>query len=80
MAREFAVVAQRASWVALLCVAAWMLAPSAGACPSCAEGLRAREAVAQNDFGRNLATAALPFLIIGAVCARVHRIRSYAKP
>jgi hypothetical protein len=48
--------------------------PPAAACPSCAEGVLARQAVWQEGFGRNFACALLPFLIIGAVCAGAERI------
>jgi hypothetical protein len=51
-----------------------LLAPPACACPRCAEGMQARQAVLHEDFGRNLAVAALPFLLIGALCARLDAI------
>lgn len=56
-------------WLALS-----MWAPAAGACPRCVEGVLARQAVLQDDFGHNLAIALLPFLIIGAVSVRAEAI------
>jgi hypothetical protein len=46
----------------------------AEACPKCAPGVEARRQVWTEDFGRNLAVALLPFVIIGAICVRVERI------
>jgi len=44
------------------------------ACPSCAPGLQARAEVWSDGFLRNLATAALPFVVVGAVCARLQKV------
>jgi hypothetical protein len=46
----------------------------ARACPNCAAGREARAAVWSDGFVRNLATAVLPFVVIGAVCARLHDV------
>lgn len=55
-------------------LAALALTRTVAACPSCAEGVLARQAVLQEHFGRNFACAVLPFLIIGVVCAGVERM------
>jgi hypothetical protein len=41
---------------------------SATACPNCAVGKQARSAVWSDDFGFHLALAAIPFIVIGALC------------
>jgi hypothetical protein len=59
-----------ASVMGVLCL---LGANAAGAaCPRCAEGQAARQAVYGEGFSRNLATVLLPFLIVGAVSAAVH--------
>jgi hypothetical protein len=50
------------------------LPSSAGACPSCPIGNQARSEVWNQDFGFNVFVALLPFLVIGAICARVEAI------
>ena len=57
-----------------VCATVVALSGPAAACPRCAEGMLARAAVLREDFGRNFAFSVLPFLIIGAVCARVEGI------
>lgn len=53
---------------------AFGLAP-AQACPNCDPGREARADVWSDGFFlRNLATAVLPFVVIGAVCASVQKI------
>jgi len=67
----------RASLIAFAAVvglASTALAPVARACPKCAEGRQARSEVWRDHFGENLASALLPFLIIGAVCLRADTI------
>lgn len=59
----------------LLALGAALAPAPAHACPNCAVGREARAEFFGDDFLRNLATAALPFVIIGAVCARVQRVR-----
>jgi hypothetical protein len=44
------------------------------ACPRCAVGQEARRQVWQDDFFPHLAAAVLPFVIIGAICARLHAL------
>jgi hypothetical protein len=51
-----------------------ILTAPAAACPDCAEGVQARAAVWRDGFGHNWAVAALPFLIVGALCARAQAI------
>ena len=51
-----------------------LLATPAAACPNCAVGKQARSEVWNDDFGRNLFVALLPFLVIGAICVRAERI------
>lgn len=46
----------------------------ARACPNCPAAELARRQVWRDRFVDNLAVAALPFIIIGAVCARAHSI------
>jgi hypothetical protein len=46
----------------------------AHACPNCPAAEQARRQVWRDRFADNLAVAALPFIIIGAVCARAHGI------
>lgn len=60
----------------MLAVAALaLLQPAvAEACPSCAEGIQARGEVYRDDFAFNLGVAVLPFLLIGAICARAEAI------
>jgi hypothetical protein len=77
MARERSRVgaALRAAWMSsVFALALLPLSRTAAACPNCAEGVLARRAVLQEDFGRNFVYAALPFLIIGAVCAGAERL------
>ncbi len=57
--------------VSLTCVSG---APSAHACPNCPAAEQARSQVWRDRFADNLAVAVLPFVIIGAVCARAHGI------
>ena len=64
----------RSACITGVCVLALAPSRTVAACPNCAEGVLAREAVLQEDFGRNFAYAVLPFFIIGAVCAGVERI------
>jgi hypothetical protein len=54
--------------------AALALTRTVAACPNCAEGVLARQAVLQEHFGRNFACAVLPFVVIGAICAGVERM------
>jgi hypothetical protein len=49
-------------------------AAAAHACPNCPTAEQARRQVWRDRFADNLAAAALPFVIIGAVCARAHGI------
>ena len=49
------------------------------ACPSCPEGQKARSEVWNDDFATNLAVAALPFIVIGAVAARADGIGRRSK-
>jgi hypothetical protein len=53
-----------------------VLVPAAAACPFCDGGPtgrnETREAIFGPDFWPNLAVAALPFLVVGAVAAAVH--------
>lgn len=58
---------------ALLCSCV-SVATLADACPSCPVGQEARRQVWRDRFIDNLAVTLLPFLIIGAVSARVHHI------
>jgi hypothetical protein len=44
------------------------------ACPRCVVGQEARRQVWQDDFLPHLAVAVLPFIIIGAICARLHAL------
>ena len=44
------------------------------ACPSCPPGREARSEVWSDGFARNLATAIVPFLLIGAVALRAEAI------
>lgn len=44
------------------------------ACPRCSVGQEARRQVWQDDFFSHLVVAVLPFVIIGAICARVHAL------
>ncbi|MDP9151180.1 MAG: hypothetical protein M3O36_14730 [Myxococcota bacterium] len=50
-----------------------LVAPVA-ACPNCAVGRQARSEVWNDDFGKNLFVALLPFILIGAICVRAERI------
>jgi hypothetical protein len=53
----------------------------AAACPDCAVGKQARSEVWGHDFGFNLFVALLPFVIIGAICARAEAVgRPRARP
>ena len=54
--------------------AALLLGAPATACPNCAVGQQARSEVWNDDFGKNLLVALLPFLVIGALCVRAERI------
>lgn len=42
-------------------------------CPSCPAGREARSEVWNDQFGAHLVAALLPFLVIGAICARVEK-------
>lgn len=57
----------------LMLALALQVAPAA-ACPYCVEGRQARSEVLSEGFAFNLAACALPFLVIGAVCARAEKI------
>ena len=46
----------------------------AEACPRCAAGQEARRQVWADGFFHNLAAAVLPFIVVGAVSARLHGI------
>lgn len=46
----------------------------AAACPSCAAGQAARSDVWADGFFYNLAAAALPFVVVGAVGAGLHGV------
>jgi hypothetical protein len=58
----------------LIAAAVTCSARPASACPGCAAASAARAEIFGEAFFRNLAVAALPFVIIGAVCARVQRL------
>jgi hypothetical protein len=72
--------------VRVLRAAVWVLffnvVPSApaAACPSCAAGQAARREVWADGFCYNLAAALLPFVLVGAVSARLHRIGRARRP
>jgi len=51
------------------------VATPASACPSCEVGERARALVWSDGFRTKLGVAALPFLVIGAICLRVEKMR-----
>lgn len=55
-------------------MAALALTAPASACPGCALGQEARREVWRDDFFPHLAVAVLPFIIIGAICARLHTL------
>lgn len=44
-------------------------------CPSCPAGEQARKDVLDHDFGPTLGVTLVPFLVIGAICHRLHRRR-----
>lgn len=46
----------------------------AAACPRCAAGQEARRQVWADGIFRNLAAAGLPFILMGAISARLHRL------
>jgi ABC-type Fe3+ transport system permease subunit len=50
------------------------IASPAVACPNCAAGAQARSDVWNDDFGLNLALAALPFLVIVGLCISAEAI------
>ncbi|MFZ5893895.1 MAG: hypothetical protein ACOY0T_22730 [Myxococcota bacterium] len=50
-----------------------VVAAPAAACPSCALATEVRTRFWADDFGYHLAVAALPFLLILAVCWRLER-------
>ena len=75
MNRQKAEAAARSGWGATIWfVALLLVAPHAVACPSCVEGVQARAAVWQDDFGPQLVVVLLPFLVIGVLCARAEAI------
>jgi hypothetical protein len=82
------VMAQKATPAALVRAAAaptalgtLALTTPAAACPDCAIGKQARSEVWGRDFGFNLFVALLPFVIIGAICARAEGVgRPRARP
>jgi hypothetical protein len=47
---------------------AFAIAPSAAACPDCALGRQVRSELWHDHFLYNFTLAALPFLLVGAVC------------
>jgi hypothetical protein len=49
-------------------------AGDAGACPRCATGQEARRAVWRDEFVDHFAVTLTPFLIIGAISARLNRL------
>jgi hypothetical protein len=62
--------ARRAAGLLALTAAVAFASP-ARACPDCAAGQQARREVWRDDFAFYLSVAVLPFLLIGAVCARI---------
>jgi hypothetical protein len=74
--RQFALrtLSMRRASIAGVQVAALAMTRTVAACPDCAEGMLARQAVLQEHLSRNFACAVLPFLIIGAICAGVERM------
>ena len=61
----------RAAVIALTIFATTLLVTPLEACPSCATGRQARSEVWDDEFALHLLFAALPFLVIGAICVRV---------
>ena len=64
----------RAAVVALTILVMTPLAGPLAACPSCDTGRQARSDVWNDDFAQHLLFAALPFLVIGAICVHVERM------
>jgi hypothetical protein len=68
------VASARALVTGLTLVTAVVAVTPARACPSCPAGRQARSEVWNDDFGFNLLVALLPFLVVGAICARAEAI------